>query len=230
MKNATNTNTKIYLAVAFILSIISFINFVIFIKAVSGLKPWSDVESFMQTVNTPVYMYLQMDYFFGLLSVVFFGILAVCLHEYAAENKKILSRISMMFANSFLVTACIYYSTQLFSINENISIGQTNGLEMFIAINPTSFSYTLALLSWSILFPLSLISAAFIFQGTILKLATKTMLLLSGALLLFSAIFHALNAINVSALTNILGLFLSMPVSIILITLVFWKDNSNLNP
>ncbi|MEJ2063767.1 MAG: hypothetical protein P8X74_10910 [Reinekea sp.] len=163
MKNATNTNTKIYLAVAFILSIISFINFVIFIKAVSGLKPWSDVESFMQTVNTPV-------------------------------------------------------------------IGQTNGLEMFIAINPTSFSYTLALLSWSILFPLSLISAAFIFQGTILKLATKTMLLLSGALLLFSAIFHALNAINVSALTNILGLFLSMPVSIILITLVFWKDNSNLNP
>jgi len=115
-------------------------------------------------------------FLFGPLYVLFIN----SYYDYAAENKKVLVRISLLFGLAFAILSSIHYFVQLTVVRLNIEQRHFDGLEHFVQANPYSVLSSINMLGWTLFLGLSsffifpvfkgdnlnkIISYAFLFNG-----------------------------------------------------------------
>jgi len=76
-------------------------------------------------------------------------------YEYAAESKRVLVRISLIFALAFAVLSSLNYFVQLTSVRLNIIHENFTGIEHFTQSNPNSLMTASVMLGWTLFLGLS---------------------------------------------------------------------------
>lgn len=102
-------------------------------------------------------------------SMLLFGPLYVLLinsyYDYAAENKKVLVRISLLFGLAFAILSSIHYFVQLTTVRINIEQGHFDGLGHLVQANPHSVMSSVNMLGWTLFLGLSSFSIFPVFKG-----------------------------------------------------------------
>ena len=165
------------------LSAVAFIVFTVCFVAILMVSPmfmWTDLSAYVAYVhdNNQIFQHLAR------LTMLLFGPLFVVLlnsvHDYAAEDKKILTRIGICFGVGFAVLICSNYFVQLSIVRQSITQGHLEGLGQIVQANPASAVSAINMLGWSLFLGLSSLFVAPVFSGSRLEKVIKIMFLLNG--------------------------------------------------
>jgi len=110
------------------------------IQSSSPAQGWAGIDDFLATFQ-PIQMLPVLP---SLLLAPAFTALMVSIHSYAAEDKKIWSRLGLAFTLIYATMAAMNYMIQLLPVWRSINHGDTDGLAMFVLGNPHSIFWGLA--------------------------------------------------------------------------------------
>jgi hypothetical protein len=91
---------------------------------------------------TDVAQFIPGDYIWlvpGILLAPIFAVLFACIHSFAPEGKKLVSRIALLFAAAYAVVIVADYFSQLTIVMPSLQSGETAGLSLFTQYNPHGF-------------------------------------------------------------------------------------------
>jgi hypothetical protein len=176
--------TALFCIVTFIIWIICFVA----IFKVNPLFKWTNLADFITYSNSYKQSFKYLAQFTMLLFAPAFLIMLHSISDYAAENKKMLSRISICFATIFTTCIGIHYFVQISSVRLSIAKGQLDGLEQFIQSNPTSGIAGINLVGWTLFFSLSCLFIAPVFSGNRLNKVIKYALICNGIICILGGI------------------------------------------
>ena len=128
----------------------------------------------------------------------------VSIHSYAAEDKKIWSRLGLAFTLIYACMAAMNYMIQLLPVWRSINNGETDGLAMYVLGNPHSIFWGLAYAY--IFMNLAMLFSAMVFAGNPLENRIRLLFILNG----------------VSAIVTLASAFLDSPPVYLLGSLVIW--------
>jgi hypothetical protein len=97
----------------------------------------------------------------GILLAPIFVVLMACIDAYAADTKKILSRIAVSFALGYAVVIMVNYFVQFTVVMPSLQSGETQGLSLFTQYNPHGFFIALEALAYLTM------TVAFLFAGPV---------------------------------------------------------------
>src|ERR1700694_2692685 len=97
----------------------------------------------------------------GFLLAPIFVVLVACIHAYAAESKKGLTRIALSFAVVYAVVIMVNYFIQFTVVIPSLQSGETQGLSLFTQYNPHGFFIALEALAYLTM------TVAFLFAGPV---------------------------------------------------------------
>ncbi len=117
----------------------------------------------------------------GILLVPTFVVLMACIHAYAAEPKKIYSRIGLSFALVYAVVILVDYFLQLTVVVPSLQAGETDGLSLFTQYDPHGLFIALESLGYAML-TIALLFAAPAFAGGRAERAIRGLFVLSFVL------------------------------------------------
>jgi hypothetical protein len=100
----------------------------------------------------------------GFLLAPIFVVLVACIHSYAAESKKGLTRIALSFALVYAMVIMVNYFTQFTVVVPSLQSGETQGLSLFTQYNPHGFFIALEALAY-LMMTVALLFAAPVFAG-----------------------------------------------------------------
>jgi hypothetical protein len=100
----------------------------------------------------------------SLLLAPMFVILMLCIHQYASDDRKVLSQLSFSFAIICSTVLSVHYYIQLTFVQQGILNNETAGVWQFAAPNPHSFFWTFAALGYGFM-GIALLCAAPVFAG-----------------------------------------------------------------
>jgi hypothetical protein len=100
----------------------------------------------------------------GILLAPTFVVLMACIHAYAAEPKKIYSRVGLAFALVYAVVILVDYYLQLTVVVPSLQAGETEGLSLLTQYDPHGLFIALETLGYSML-TVALLFAAPVFTG-----------------------------------------------------------------
>lgn len=140
----------------------------------------------------------------GILLAPIFVVLMACIHAYAAETRKTLSRIALSFAVSYAAVILVNYFVQLTVVVPSLESGETQGLSVFTQYNPHGFFIALEVLAY-LMMSAAFSAAAPVFrggkaQGTIRWLFALDFPLAVAAFAGFWLLGHDLIALEVTVL------------------------------
>ena len=129
------------------------------------IPAWTNLADFIdkvQPVSLVVYTFIQITGFFlGPIELIL-----ICgFHEYASNDKKILTRIGLCCMIATMVLGNQLYFTQFNAMRLIISKEVVTGLEQFVQWNPHSFIMVSGSLGWTFFAGLAFIFVAPIFSG-----------------------------------------------------------------
>jgi len=166
----------------------------------SSAQGWTGIDSFLATFQ-PIQM---MPLIPSLLLAPAFTALMVSIHSYAAEDKKIWSRLGLAFTLIYACMAAMNYMIQLLPVWRSINNGETDGLAMYVLGNPHSIFWGLAYAY--IFMNLAMLFSAMVFAGNPLENRIRLLFILNG----------------VSAIVTLASAFLDSPPVYLLGSLVIW--------
>ena len=154
-----------------------------------------------------VAQYVPGDYLWllpGILLAPIFVVLMACIHAYAAEPKKIYSRIGLLFALVYAVVILVDYLLQLTVVVPSLQAGETDGLSLFTQYDPHGLFIALESLGYSML-SVALLFAAPVFAGGRAERAIRVLFVLGfvltvGAFVGLAVVGHDLVAFEVTVL------------------------------
>jgi hypothetical protein len=117
----------------------------------------------------------------GILLAPIFVVLMACIHAYAAEPKKIYSRIGLSFAIVYAVVILVDYFLQLTVVMPSLQAGETEGLSLFTQYDPHGLFIALEALGYLML-TVALLFAAPVFAGGRAERAIRGLFVLSFVL------------------------------------------------
>jgi hypothetical protein len=158
------------------------------IQSSSQAQGWTGIEAFLATFE-PIQMLPVIP---SLLLAPAFTALMVCIHSYAAEEKKIWSRLGLAFTLMYATMAAINYMVQLIPVWRSISNGETDGLAMFVLGNPHSMFWGLAYAY--IFMNLAMLFTAQVFVGSRLEKRLRMLFILNGVSVVFTLGWIALDS------------------------------------
>ncbi len=123
-----------------------------------------------------------------------FLVLMVCVHHFAAEDRKIWSHTGLVFAIIYTALISINYYVQLTLVLPHIVQGETESIKFLLFIPFDSFLYSVDILGYSFM-SLATLFAAFAFSGPGLEKTTRRFLIANGLILPFIALqtyFHSM--------------------------------------
>lgn len=91
---------------------------------------------------TNVAQFIPGDYFWlipAILLAPIFVVLFACIHSFAPEEKKLFSRIALLFAVAYAVVIAVDYFSQLTIVIPSLQSGESAGLSLFTQYNPHGF-------------------------------------------------------------------------------------------
>ncbi len=120
----------------------------------------TNMEAYASSFNS-----LQMLPFIpSLLLAPMFVIMMLSIHQYASDDRKILSQLGFSFSLICAAVLSIHYYIQLTFVQQGILNHQTAGIWQFAAPNPHSFFWTLAALGYGFM-GIALLFTAPVFSG-----------------------------------------------------------------
>ncbi|MFC1731074.1 hypothetical protein ACFL6I_12140 [candidate division KSB1 bacterium] len=222
--------------IGFWASLIAAISFVIFticfvaIAATQDLIMWTNLDDYFKSIlnNNQIYKYVAQT------CVLVFGLsyLAIlnCIGEIADPKKKILSKISISFGIIFITLIGINYFIQITAVQFNIQAGITDGLSNWIMLNPNSISLSIAMLGWTIMFGLSSLFAASIFEGKGISRTIRVLFVVNGIFCLLGGFGFLIQNITLVNLTMNMGMGGVMTILTIVLSRYFWKKRITTPP
>ncbi len=183
-------------------------------------EPFTTIQAYVAAFNTPqetVYTIVQVIAFLTAPVVV---VWLACIHELTPPERKIFSRVGLLFGLAFAVLAMLNYFVQLAAVRQSIQAGQTAGLEWFLQWNGRSVMSAANLLAWFGFLGLAQLFVAPVFQGGRMETWTRGLLILTGLGELWGGLMAALNQ-TALALPGLLLLAFGVPVVTVLIALLF---------
>ncbi len=156
------------------------------------LQPWTDIESFAAQLNTPYMKALTMLQLLAFLQALLVLVLAITLHEYAAPDRQILTRLGMAFALAFAMLSSLHYYVQWVGVRQSIFEGNMEGLGLFVQFNFDSPLSAINMLGWMFFYGLTTLCLAPIFGASRIEVWIHRAFLLNGVGCIASAVLLAL--------------------------------------
>ncbi len=131
-----------------------------------------------------VAQYIPGDYLWllpGILLAPSFVVLMACIRAWAAEPKKIWSRIGLLFALVYAVLILVDYFLQLAVVAPSLQAGETDGLSLFTQYDPHGLFIALESLGYSML-TVALLFVAPVFAGGRAERAIRALFVLGFVL------------------------------------------------
>ena len=116
-----------------------------------------------------------------------FALMILCVHYYAAEDKKVWSHAGIIFAVVYTVMVSINYYVQLTLIVPHLMKGEVESIRPFLFTPFDSFIYSVDVLGYSFM-SLSTLFTAYVFNGTGLERTARRFLIANGLLIPFIAL------------------------------------------
>ncbi len=148
-----------------------------------------------------------------ILSALLFVVLMGVIYESVSDDSKVYGAIALIFAALMTGLTCTVHFVALTS-------GRQSG---FTVLEWPSALYAVELLAWDVFLGLSLLFAAFVFQGQKLQAAIRWALLISGALALIGAIGPITGNMALQRI-GILGYGIVLPIAAFMIAVFFRKS------
>lgn len=116
-----------------------------------------------------------------------FLLMAVCIHQIAAADRKVWSLAALVFATAYTVLISINYFVQLTWVMPRLAADRTAGMEQFLFVPFDSFLYSVDILGYSFM-SVATLFAAMVFPGRGIERTAKWFLFANGLLLPFIAL------------------------------------------
>jgi len=156
----------------------------------------------------------------GILLVPIFMILMVCIHEYAPAERKIFSRLGMLFAIGYAVLISFNYFIQLTLVRQGL---YTVPFDMS---DPLSMMFAIEILGYGFM-GLATLFTAWVFNSGRLENAVRWLFIINGVLGIGGVIGYILN-LNINIMYwGLVAWDIIMPVSSVLLAIIF-KQRSKL--
>jgi hypothetical protein len=159
----------------------------------------------------------------GIILIPIFILLMACIHEYAPADKKIFSRLGLLFTTGYAVLIGFNYYLQLTLVQKNLYT------DVFAMDDPQSIMWVIEVLGYGFM-GLATLSAAFIFPNGKLENVIRWLFIINGILGIGGMIGYALGwSLNI-LLGGLIVWDIIMPVSSLLLAILFRRvmkaDNS----
>jgi hypothetical protein len=152
----------------------------------------------------------------GILLIPVFVVLMACIHEYAPTERKIYSRLGLLFALGYSVLIGFNYYMQLTLATQSLySVS-------FDMTDPNSIMWVIEVLGYGFM-GLSTLSAAWVFRTGTLENLVRWLFVLNGILGLGGMIGYALHWSMSLLLGGLIAWDIVMPLSTILLAVLFRK-------
>jgi hypothetical protein len=149
------------LSFTFVVWIVCFIG----IATSSPLFYWTNLSDYITYFQSNGQYLQNIAKFFMLLFGPLYVLLINSYFDYAAENKKVLVRISLLFGLAFALLSSIHYFVQLTTVRLNIEQGNFDGLGHLVQANPYSVMSSINMLGWTFFLGLSSFFIFPVFKG-----------------------------------------------------------------
>jgi len=116
-----------------------------------------------------------------------FLLMMVCIHQLAAQEKRVWTQAALVFATAYTVLISINYFVQLTWVTPRLMAGRTEGIEHFLFVPFDSFLYSVDILGYSFMSVATLLAAS-AFSGPRMERLAKWFLVANGLLLPFIAL------------------------------------------
>ena len=116
-----------------------------------------------------------------------FAVMMLCVHYYAADDRRIWSHAGIMFATIYSVMICINYYVQLTLVVPHMIRGEVESIRPFLFTPFNSFIYSVDVLGYSFM-SLSTLFAAFALTGAGLEQTARRFMIANGLLIPFLAL------------------------------------------
>jgi len=146
--------------------------------------PFAPTANIIPYPYTSVASFIPIDYIWlypGFLLAPAFVVLMVCIHHYAADDKKIFSQIGLSFALIYAAVITTDYFIQWAVVVPSILSGETEGFSLFTQYNPHGIFIALEGLGY-LMMSVALLFAAAVFAGGRLERAIRWLFIASFVL------------------------------------------------
>lgn len=196
---------------SFVVWVISFIG----IAVQSPLFYWTNIEDYIQYFNNNSQFFQYLAKTFMIIFCLSYMILVMVLFEITEQDRKILSKIAVVFSVMFALLSTAHYFVQISTVRFALESKTYTGLEHFLQSNPLSFSSSLNMLGWTLFLGLS---SLFLFMG--LKTNPKATGLNIGLLICtFSCLFGGIGFIFRIDILTFIFMNLGIGVTFFVITI-----------
>jgi hypothetical protein len=167
------------------------------------------------------------DPFFAVLEILILllapmmVVLVVAIHAWAPEKTKVFGLVSLVFMSLLAVLTCSVHFVIL-TVSRNAAVAALTWAPLFFSFNWPSVVYALDILAWDILFPLSALFAACVFEGSRLANWIRGLLGVSGVLALagLSGVVSGDMQLRNIGIIGYVGVF---PIAALLLAILFAK-------
>jgi hypothetical protein len=210
-------------------SLLGVLTFVIFTVsfvgiAVSGpVAEWTTLEDYVATTRQHSQALKHLAQICMLAFAPLFVMLLNSIHEYAADDKKILTRIGLSFAIAAMVLIGAMYFVQLSTVRLSIQNDQFDGIEHFMQFYPNSAMLSIGMLGWTLFLGLSTLFVAPVFSGTRLNTVIRGALFATSAACLLGGVGFVLDSFWLVFLTINFGMGAALIVSMLALTVFFYR-------
>lgn len=176
---------------------------------------------------TDVAAFIPQDYIWlypGFLLAPAFVVLMACIHNHAADGKKVFSRIGLSFALLYAAVIMVDYFIQLEVVVPSLQAGETAGLSLFTQYNPHGLFIVFEALGY-LLMSVALLFTAPVFEGGQAERAVRWLFVASFvlAVVAFAALAIADRDIVAFEVTILLIDWIVLIVGGALTSLAFWR-------
>ncbi len=176
---------------------------------------------------TDVAAFIPQDYVWlvpGILLAPTFVVLMACIHAYAAEGKKVFSRIGLSFALLYAAVILVDYAIQLAIVVPSLQAGETAGLSLFTQYNPHGFFIVFEALGY-LLMTVAFLFTAPVFEGGRAERAVRWLFVAGFVLAVVAFVALAVAAQDIVAFeVTILTInWIVLIASGTMMSLVYWR-------
>jgi hypothetical protein len=167
------------------------------------------------------------DPFFSVLEILILllaplmVVLAAAIHAWAPQGSKAFGLLSLIFMSLMAVLTCSVHFVIL-TVSRNTAVTALESAPLFLAFRWPSVVYALDILAWDVLFGLSVVFAACIFEGSRLAAWIRGLLIVSGALAIAGLSGVALGNMQLRNI-GIIGYVGVFPVAAVLLAVLFMR-------
>jgi len=179
LEKTTSTMSRMAAQVGFWAAVVTTMLNLLFTIGIVAIpaSAWSDLQAYASTYRPIESLPAVPSLLLGPALVV----LMLSIHEYAWQDKKVLSLAASAFVIIYAALTGLNYFVQLTVVRQSLTAGQLDGLAPFIMANPQSVMLAIDTLGYFFLF-LACLFAAPVFAGGRLETAIRWLFAASGAL------------------------------------------------